>query len=759
MEEALFGVITKVTYYSDETHFGVVKIKLDYQDRKIAKYKAKLFTNLLTVTANFDRQPIVDEEYDFYGQFVTNQYGMQFKANRFSRRNENTEEGVITYLSSNLFPGVGKVAATKIYQEFGKDSLNLIEEDPSILDKVPGLSFKQKETIKINLQEHNTNKRLILSLLDLGITMRTSLKLIQIFGNQVYEIISENPYQLIDSVEGFGFKRADKIARDLGIEEDSEIRLQALFYFLLKELIYSTGNTYLRYEELAERIRKEVNNDETVLEKYQFILKKLIVDKKIIFDEEKNIYLYNHYFSENLLAEKVIEILNHQIQNGYNKNEIDASLEKNAQENNITYTQKQKEAIKEALLEPFIIITGGPGTGKSTIIKAIIDIYVDLSKNENIKEKTALLAPTGRAAKRLMEITKFEAQTIHKYLGYEGSGIFKNGPEAKIDSKMVIIDEFSMVDIQLAARLLASLEEGCRIVLVGDEDQLPSVEPGQVLSDLIACKEIKTIKLDQIHRQSTDSTIISLAHNVNQGLVTKNILEKQHDRNFIRMQDKDIIPNILKTVEQAIEGGMDLVRDIQILVPTYKGQLGINAINQRMQEQFNPNKEGIKHLGRVFKVNDKVIQLVNRSQKKVMNGDIGYVFSLNMENGEFNSLSVLFDFGLVDYQKDELEDLNHAYAISIHKSQGSEFDLVIMPFSFKYYIMLKRKLIYTAITRAKKYLIMVGSIEAFSHGILGIEKKRQSKLAEKIISGISFPETSNFEFEEMANLSPYDFLE
>ena len=268
-----------------------------------------------------------------------------------------------------------------------------------------------------------------------------------------------------------------------------------------------------------------------------------------------------------------------------------------------------------------MIITGGPGTGKSTIIKAIIEAILELEPSEVISERIALLAPTGRAAKRLNEVCRFPAQTIHRFLGFEGQGIFRFGPEAKTDAKIVIIDEFSMVDLNLAARLFSSLENEAKIILIGDVDQLPSVEPGEVLADLIASKEIKTVRLDQIYRQSSDSTIISLAHFVNQGYVGADILVKQEDRNFIRLDDGSILPGILKTVEQAILKGMDLIRDIQVLVPLYKGEIGIHAINRKLQEKFNPGDgKEIKNQDRVFRVNDKVIQLVNRSEKGVMNG-------------------------------------------------------------------------------------------------------------------------------------------
>ena len=337
--------------------------------------------------------------------------------------------------------------------------------------------------------------------------------------------------------------------------------------------------------------------------------------------------------------------------------------------------------------------------------------------------------------------------TIHKFLGYDRTGRFRHGPDYPVSEKIVIVDEASMIDISLVSRLFSSLLSGTKVILVGDVNQLPSVGPGQVLLDLIKSREITTIILDTIHRQAENSSIVNLAHLVNQGIIPENILEKQEDRNFIEMNNQSIIANIAKIVRQGINVGLDLVRDIQVLVPMYKGELGIDAINTYLQNEINPlvdNKE-IIHLGRSFRVNDKVIQLVNRSEKQVMNGDIGFVLRLDYDDGKYLGLEVMFDSGVVYYAVNELEDLALAYAISIHKSQGSEFDLVIMPFSFKYYIMLKRKLIYTAITRAKKFLIMLGEVEALRRGITGIEEQRKSKLIQKIHKYLSNENELNIE--------------
>ncbi|HNZ77803.1 MAG TPA: ATP-dependent RecD-like DNA helicase [Bacilli bacterium] len=767
MEENIYGSVSKITYFNEENGYGIIKIKLNYQDNRIAKYRAKLFSNILTVTCNFDRKPLINEEYDFNGEFVTTSYGIQFKAKGYSRRGENTLEGVITYLSSDLFPKIGKISATKIFETLGSDCLDQIEKDKNVLDKVAGLTAAQKTIIYDSLMENRNKKKLTVGLLNLGISMQMSLKLIKTLGDNVLDIIRENPYRLMDLVEGYGFIKCDKIALDYGFKKDDILRIGALIRYILRASTYSNGDTYVEYNELYNKCINEFNKEEVIITSDNFdkTLQKLITEKKIYVDGEKNIFDASVYQAEGVLAQKIVSLLQEDFDYGYDLNEIDSALAKVTNKLTIVYGEKQLQAIKCALRENIMIITGGPGTGKSTIIKGIIETYIELFGDEAMRDQIALLAPTGRAAKRLKEVTKHEsAQTIHRFLGYEGHGIFRNGPENPISVKMVIIDEVSMVDVLLMSRLLASLYPETKVIMVGDVDQLPSVGPGEVLQNLIATKEITTISLDKIHRQAENSTIISFAHAINNGYLPETLLEKQHDRNFIPLDDENILENIIKVVDQALVKGMDMIHDIQVLIPLYRGELGINALNERMQEYFNPLKDKdieLKHLTRKFRINDKVIQLVNRSEKQVMNGDIGMVYSFDFEGKTIEGLSVMFDSGLVSYKKAELEDLTHAYAISIHKAQGSEFDLVVMPFTLKYYVMLKRKLIYTAVTRAKKYLIMLGNVEAINRGIQGIESHRKTKLIQKIKQIFAGVYQENIEICENLpeeEVSPYDFM-
>lgn len=756
--ETVTGAIIRVTYYDEKKGFGIVKIKLDYKDPAMAKYKTVLFSNQLTVLSSFDRKPLMDEEFEFQGEFEVSSYGMQLKAKTFVRRNEQSKEGVVTYLSSDYFPGVGQVSATKIFEALGPTCIKDIINDKNVLDSID-ITEKQKTTIYEGLVANAHNEQQLIGLLNLGITMKVAIRIIRALPLNAYELVKSNPYQLIDSVEGIGFLKADAIALDNGIELSSPMRLKAALLYVLKTYVYSNGHTYIKQNQWYEEAIRFTNSMQEVLTKEVFVdlKRELITERKIIQDEEQDIYLSKIYTDECRLAKRIQLFLASEVK-PFEEHIVEEQIEQVMAHEGITYNPKQYEAIKKALIEPISIITGGPGTGKSTIIKAIIECFAALHPNsEVIRDVIKLVAPTGRAAKRLRELTHHPATTVHKLLGYDGGDIFLVTPDQPIEAKLVIIDEFSMVDNALASLLFSCLLPTTKIVMVGDSDQLPSVGPGNVLYDLITSKEITTIRLDRIHRQAASSSIVTLAHAINHGELPQEITTLQSDRSFINSDNMNIIPLIEKTIRQALDKGMDLVRDIQVLVPLYRGEVGIDAINYQLQDVFNPSVVQVTLFGRRFRVNDKVIQLVNRHEKQVMNGDIGSILTLEFDEDKFLRLVVLFDFGPVTYEGDELEDLQLAYAISIHKAQGSEFPLVIMPFSFKYYVMLKRKLIYTGITRAKQYLIMIGSLEALRKGVVELEDNRMTKLCHRLTQAINEPQLTLKE-QDNEDVKPEDFM-
>ena len=754
------GSISKVIFFNSDTGYGVVKIKLDPKDKNTLELINKDYITSIDTTCVFDRKPIEGEEYEFIGSINFDpRYGEQFKGLRFIRRDPNTLESVVAYLSSDLFMGVGPIIARKIYDELGPDCLNIIINDKKSLDNIK-INNVVKDNIYNGLIENKEKEEETINLLNLGLTMNATNKIMALIPKGASQKIKKNPYILIDIVEGIGFIKADNIALNIGIKKNALIRIKAFInYFLLNEN-NQTGDTYIKEEDLFNKLDEVLNKGEEVIDKSSFdkAIKALVLDKKIYKDNENNIYNYNVYLSEVIISEFVNKALNND--NRYSDDRIDIALELCKKQLSIEYTVEQTKAIKMALKENISIITGGPGTGKTTIIKAIIESLRYLLKKGFVKEDIALIAPTGRASKRLGEVTLYPSKTIHKFLGYDGRRYAYN-ENNKVDSKVVIIDEFSMVDSVLCARLFSSLNDDTKIIIVGDVDQLPSVGPGEVLYNLIQSKEVSTTYLTKIHRQDSNSSIISFAHSINNGYIPDDILEKKSDRSFSQMPSSEIASSIITIFNKALESGLDLVKDIQVLIPMYRGKNGIDAINTLLQNELNPvidvnSKKEIKHGELIFREGDKVIQLINRADKEVMNGDIGYIKAIEREDSKVK-IKVSFDNGVVIYNSDEISDLSLAYAISIHKSQGSEYLCAIVPFSSEYRFMLKRKLIYTAVTRAKKYLIMLGSVEALDMGIKGIENHRNTKLLDKIKRKIN-GEDMNYSFID-SDLSPFDFLD
>lgn len=772
--ETINGVINRINYYKDDTGYTVAILEVDYKDKNIAMKKAKIIGNTIPVVGFFDRKPNIHEEYVLEGEFIRDSnYGLQFKINSYKRKLIANEEGIISYLSSEMFPGIGPKIAKIIIENIGEDCLLKIKNDPHILDSI-NLTDKQKHVIITGIISDEQNQENVVFFLDNGITMDMTHKIISLFGAKAKEIVLENPYILMEKIERFGFKKNDAFALKLGIEENSMIRLKALTGYVLEEALYSAGNSYICRSDLYIFATKYINKeiDGKVFNEVIAILEK---EKKVYIDEADNIYDYKMYIQEIELARGIAKILKGTTDDNkkppvYDNESIAAEYQKIKEKSHVEYSKEQEQAILNAFTEPIIIITGGPGTGKTTIIKAIIEMYFKLNnENKALLDYIALLAPTGKAAKRLKESTNMPTMTIHKFLGYMGRNNFTYNKYNKTDAKLIIVDEASMMDLSLASYLVTSMQPDARIIIVGDVDQLPSVGPGQVLKDLIDSKEIKTTRLTKIHRQAEGSNIIKLAHDVNEGILPETILSKQSDRTFIPTDNEHIASITVDIVKRFVNKGYDIKKDIQVLIPMYRGDIGINAINARIQDEINPLDETvgeIKYYGNIFRENDKVIQLVNRAEKGIMNGDVGYISHFKYKNLKSNGLEVIFDTVKVNYTLEELEDLSLAYAISVHKAQGGEFDVVVMPFTFQHYIMLRRKLIYTGVTRAKKTLIMVGDVAAMQQGIKRIEANRKTILKEKLIEFIKNDSLSSIKQplieedslgETFSELDPDDF--
>lgn len=738
--EKIRGKVVKVLFKNEENGYGAIKIKLDYTQSDMKKYQEYLYSNTLTVTSIFDQFPLEGEEFTFNGEFIESKYGIQLKASSYIKSKTESKLTTVSYLSSDYFPGIGKILAVKIYDKIGKNCLEKIRKKPQLLDDVEGLTLTQKDTIIHNIDENKKREKDIVDYMEMGFTILMARKIVTSLNNKEVKECKDNPYLLIDKVDGIGFVKVDNIALKMGIERNNPIRLKACVQYFLNMFTFETGNCYIDKNDLFNKITSILEKDNNTISKEEFndILLSLTTDGKIVV-EGNDIYEYFIYDAEGKLAANLAaRANNNHTKKPVEKEKLDEAIASINKKNNIEYSPLQEKAIRKTFENNILVITGGPGTGKTTIVEGILEIYKYLYKK---LDNVFLLAPTGRAGKRLTEVTGEQAQTIHRFLGYDGKN-FKYGENEQLSADMLIIDEMSMVDVQLASKLFSSVPIDTKIVIVGDVDQIPSVAPGDVLLDIIKSKEIETIKLDKIHRQASDSSIIKLAHEINDGIVPENILEKQKDRSFTYiLNENDVLESIKTVVRKAISQNMSLQKDIQILAPMYKGVLGIDNINSVIQDEFNPKcddnmNEEIEFFNTRFRIHDKVIQLVNRNDDNIMNGDIGEIDSFEMNGENIIGMNVRFDNDIVSYDKESYEQLKLAYAISIHKSQGSEFYTTIIPITKRYNIMLKKRLYYTAITRAKKFLIMLGDVDALKTACRNTDYYRNTKLKEKIIEMI-----------------------
>ncbi len=706
MDTYVQGYIKVILFQNKENGYSVVKIRITESTDDLYGRD-----ELLTVTGYF---PLLNtnELYRFFGETLDHpKYGIQYQAKEYEKKIADGKEGIVKYLSSDLFYGVGPKLAEKIYDELGDDCLEIIQKDPNVLSKV-GVNPRKQKDIHDALMQNQGIKQILVGLYDYGFSAKLSMTIYNTYYNRSLEVIQENPYQLIEDIDGITFKRADEIASKLGFSPSNEFRVEALCY----ELAYQSslnGDTYVIQDVLVQSLMKEVNISEYLMDEddaLSYILKNerlMIIDDKVMIEEL--------YESEVGIAENLTRFDSTEDK----RKKVEESVEYAETQLNISYSGKQKEAITSVLKNPVTVITGGPGTGKTTVVNGVINAYMHMYEVYDEK-KIALVAPTGRAAKRMNETTGFTAKTIHSFLGYDFDGNFIFNSDNMLDPKLIIIDEASMIDTRLMYNLLSSLKSTTRIVIVGDVDQLPSVGPGQVLLDLIFSSVVPVVRLDFIYRQSEGSNLIHLAHAVRNNEYNENLF--QNDVRFIECSTRDIPNLIQQIVGKAVtkEYGMDR---FQVLAPMYKGVAGIDRINVELQTSLNPTGKFFDHYGRIFRLNDKVLQLQNQPRDNIMNGDVGRVVGV----GE--KIVVDFDDNEVTYNKGELKNLTHAYCVSIHKSQGNEYPLVILPISRSYNIMLKRKLIYTAITRAKQHLVIIGEKEAFQYGVERVEKERNTMLA------------------------------
>ncbi|AVD36482.1 ATP-dependent RecD-like DNA helicase [Clostridioides difficile] len=670
----------------------------------------------------------IGESIEVEGKWVNHKvYGTQFEVNSFMPVTPSSLEGIYVYLSSGMIHGIGEKMAKRIIDKFGVDTLEVIQNSPEKLQEVEGIGSKKVKQIVKSYEEDRELRNIIIQLSPFGITPNYCLKIYKKYKSSAIDVINKNPYQLAEDIRGIGFKVADSIANKIGIDKNSKDRIcQGILYTLNKSL--SNGHTYLPEHVL-------IQDSEKLLELSGKIIKEcvmmLVYNQKIHIEKVNNenlIYLMPYYLAENGVCSQIVKLSQYEFEDL----KIDIDNEINVLEENkkIKLAEKQILAVKESVNSGVLIITGGPGTGKTTTINAIIDIF------ENNGKSVTLAAPTGRAAKRMSETSNKEAKTIHRLLemGFSTDDdlTFFKDEEDPINSDVIIVDEVSMVDIILMYNLLRAIKLGTRVILVGDSDQLPSVGAGNVLKDMISSNIINVVKLNEIFRQAQESMIIVNAHKINNGEPLY-LNTKGKDFFFIRKStNEEILNEIIGLVNERLPKfyKVDKLKDIQVLSSMRKGELGVTNLNIELQKYLN-KKEKFKveesFSKRLFRVGDKVMQVKNNYTKKwetedqkesgegIYNGDIGYVYHIDKDK---KTIYVLFDqTKIVSYLYDELDEIDHSFCTTIHKSQGSEFPVVVLPITWAPPMLLSRNLLYTAVTRAKKLVVLVGDVKYLEYMI------------------------------------------
>ena len=733
MSSYIKGNIKDIFFQTDSGYMvGIFRIK-ETNDDELQDYINKS----ITFNGNF-HELINDAEYKFYGEINNHpKYGKQYKVNHYEKLIPEERNSIISFLSSDIFPGIGMKTAKRIVDRLGDKTIDLILEDYNNLLMIPGIKEDKAKMIYDILYNEEMSYKTILYLQDKGFSVNESIKIYEKFKENTINIIENNIYEIVNEVKGIGFITVDKIALNIGILKDDERRIESCIIHSIYNLCMETGNTYLSFDEIYLRVHKylDINIDTN---EFDFQILKLNRKNIVIINEDKYT-LKEIYDIEMSIASKISFLSKYPKKEIKGLNSLIKSLENLFE---IKYNKLQKKAIITSLENKINIITGGPGTGKTTIIRGIVESYKQIESITDSKliSDMVLLAPTGRAARRIMEATNFKAQTIHKFLKWDKeSDTFQINKYNKSKAKIVIVDESSMIDIFLFNSLLEGLDDDVRLILVGDYNQLPSVLPGQVLKDLIDSEVLPVIKLDELYRQKEDSYIITLANEVKDGLLDDDFTEKRGDYNFIETKKEYINTLVCELCKKAIERGYNY-NELQVLIPMYRGINGIDNLNNKLQEIFNPkalNKDEFVYNDIIFREGDKVLQTKNISDLEISNGDIGIIDSITHTLNNVTAI-INFDGVIVEFNKKNFEDLRLGYAISIHKSQGSEFDLVIMPIDTSFKRMLYRKLLYTGITRAKKSLTIIGEKEAFIYGTTNIIESRNTFLKQLLIDSINF---------------------
>ncbi len=702
----LSGQIERITYTNEENGYTIARVKVSGRQ------------DLITVVG-YLMSPTPGEILDLKGEWVNHpKFGEQFKVAEYKTTVPATVFGIQRYLGSGLIKGLGPIMAGRIVKKFGKKTLDVIENDIEKLGTVEGIGEKRIAMIQQAWDEQKEIRNVMLFLQSHEVSSGYATKIFKQYGNRSVAVVTENPYRLARDIFGIGFLIADGIAEKLGVQKDSPLRVEAGIIYVLDQLS-DEGHVFYPYESLVKKSRENLGVEKDVVVE---ALGSLAMDIRINIEDinesidefkanNKGVYLAKFHLCETSIASRLKTLLT--APKSIRNVTVENALHWVQGQLDIALAENQAKAIRCALENKIMVITGGPGTGKTTIINAILKIFSRLGV------RTLLAAPTGRAAKRMSETSGHEAKTIHRLLEYSFTqGGFQKNEEKPLNCDLLILDEVSMIDTILMHHLLKAIPTFATVVLVGDVNQLPSVGAGNVLNDIIASGTVPVVELNEIFRQAKESRIVVNAHKINSGILpTFEHHEPGNDFYFIQQEDPEkVLEIILELTKTRIPRhfALDPVDDIQVLTPMHKGIVGSGNLNMALQESLNPSQEMITRGNRNFKVNDKVMQIRNNYDKEVFNGDIGRIADIRQEDYE---TTVTFDGRDVIYGFSDLDELVLAYAISVHKSQGSEYPAVVIPVLTQHYVLLQRNLIYTAVTRGRNLVVMVGTRKAFAMGV------------------------------------------
>jgi exodeoxyribonuclease V alpha subunit len=717
--ESLEGTIEQIVYYNPDNGYTVCRFTVEDGQALtvIGSFPPLSAGEVLRVTGQWEDNP---------------KFGRQFRVESYIPVLPSSVKGIEKFLSSGLVKGIGSVIARRIVKKFGVQTIEVISKNPEAILEVEGVGAAKLREIKKSWAENQHIRDLIIFLQEHNVSTTIATKVYKQYGERSFQVLRSNPYQLCLDIWGIGFKTADQIALKLGMDPSSLERVKAFIHYLL-EKDAEQGHIFSYQDDLERICREELEIDE---DKTRFAAAEL-ARTRLVTAEKTNgrtaIYLPYLYEAQEGVARAILDFSS--LLSPATSADLDGIIAGVEQDLRLRFSSRQKEAIRECFERQIIVITGGPGTGKTTIIRAVVAVF------DSLGQSVLLAAPTGRASKRLSDATCKEAKTIHRTLEYNPKqGRFKRNERHPLQSDALVIDEFSMVDLPLMSALVKAVPRGMRLILVGDKDQLPSVGPGNLLNDIIESGKVGVVRLDEIFRQERDSLIVQNAHRINQGerLIYPARDDKESDFYFVHHEDEE---KAFKTIMSLCCYGIPnklglpaLSPQIQVISPMYRGKCGVDNLNFQLQARLNPHHGGLKVGNREFRVRDKIMQIRNNYEKEVFNGDIGLI--VHVDKQRFRLIAD-FDGREIGIEKDQLNDITHAFAVSVHKSQGSEYQAVVMPLMTMHFIMLQRNLFYTALTRAKKLSIIVGSYKALHIAIKNDKPvKRNGLLKEKLIRGL-----------------------